>query len=58
MKLNASCSWRPKPLAVATGTVLTILITADETDDGTGRNNLRKNDHPSIRLSHIQAQNG
>lgn len=42
MYFNASCSWRPKPLAVVTRTALAVLITGDETDDGTGKNNLRK----------------
>jgi len=58
MCFSASCSCRPKPLAVVTRTVLTILIAGDATDDGTGKSNLRKNYHPCIRLSHIQAQNG
>lgn len=30
----------------------------DQTEDVTGRNSLWKNDHPFIRLNHIQAQNG
>lgn len=61
MYFNASSSWRPNPLAVVTRAALTKLITGVEKDDGTGKkkkNNLRKNDHPAIRASHIQAQNG
>lgn len=52
MYFNGSRSWRPKPLAVVTRTVLTVLMTGGETDDGAGKNNLRKNDQLPIRLSH------